>query len=248
VQTEGSGSESGARWGIFATTHWSVVLTAAAQQTPEASAALEQLCRTYWYPLYVYVRRKGHSPADAQDLTQEFFAHLLARNFLARVGPQKGKFRSFLLVALQHFLSDQWDRARAVKRGGGAEVLSLDAQEAEERYRFEPVERLDAEKIYERRWAMTLLEEALNRLRDESAAAGKAGLFQRLRTFVAGDTDTRCAEAARDLGLTESTVKGALHRLRQRYRALVREEIARTVVDPEEIEAEIRHLIAVVSE
>jgi RNA polymerase sigma-70 factor (ECF subfamily) len=224
------------------------VLSAARTEAPEAAAALESLCRAYWYPLYAYVRREGHNPADAQDLTQGFFAGLLARNSLLRVAPEKGKFRSFLLAALRHFLSDQRDRARAVKRGGGAEVLSLDAQEAEERYRLEPVDRLDAERIYERRWAMTLLEQALTRLRDENAAAGKTELFEQLRGFVAGDSDVSCGEVAVQLGLTESAVKSSLHRLRERYRELVREEIAHTVADPTEIEAEIRYLITVMSQ
>jgi RNA polymerase sigma-70 factor (ECF subfamily) len=233
---------------VFATTHWSVVLATADQDSPQAAVALEQLCRTYWYPLYAYVRRRGHGPEDAQDLTQEFFARLLARNSLAQVGPEKGKFRSFLLAALRHFLSDQRDRVRAAKRGGGVEILSLDAQEAEERYRLEPVERLDAERIYERRWAMTLLEQALTRLRDESVAAGKTELFERLRSFVAGDSEVTCGEVASELRLSESAVKSAVHRLRERYRAFVREEIAHTVADPTEIEAEIRYLIMVMSQ
>jgi RNA polymerase sigma factor (sigma-70 family) len=230
---------------LFATTHWSVVLAAANEDTPEAAAALERLCRIYWYPIYAYVRREGHSPADAQDLTQEFFARLLARNSLARVAPEKGKFRSFLLAALRHFLSDHRDWVRAAKRGGGVEVLSLDAQEAEERYRLEPVDRLDAEKIYERRWAMALLKQAQDRLREEAEAAGKAEWFERLRSFVAGDNDVACGEAAKELGLTESAFRGAVYRLRERYRALVREEIARTVADASEVEAEIRYLITV---
>jgi RNA polymerase sigma factor (sigma-70 family) len=233
---------------LFATTHWSVVLAAANEETPGATAALERLCRTYWYPLYAYVRREGHSPADAQDLTQEFFARLLARNSLSQVAPEKGKFRSFLLAVLRHFLSDQRDRVRAAKRGGGMEILSLDAQEAEDRYRLEPVERLDAEKIYERRWAMTLLEQAVNRLREELAAAGKAELFERLQSFVAGDREVTCIEVATELGLSESAVKSAVHRLRQRYRELVREEIAHTVADPAEIDAEICYLIQVMSQ
>jgi RNA polymerase sigma factor (sigma-70 family) len=233
---------------LFTTTHWSVVLTAAKPEAPEAAAALESLCRTYWYPLYAYVRREGHNPADAQDLTQGFFAGLLARNSLLRVAPEKGKFRSFLLASMRHFLSDQRDRARAAKRGGGQEVLSLDAQEAEERYRLEPVDRLDAEKIYERRWAMTLLEQALLRLRDESAAAGKAELFERLRRFVAGDSDATWGEAAAELGLSEGAMKAAVHRLRARYRALLRDEIAHTVADPTEIEAEVRYLMRVISQ
>jgi RNA polymerase sigma factor (sigma-70 family) len=233
---------------LFATTHWSVVLAAANEETPEAAAALERLCRTYWYPLYAYVRREAYSPADAQDLTQGFFAQLLARNSLAQVGPEKGKFRSFLLASMRHFLSDQRERARTVKRGGRVQILSLDAQEAEDRYRLEPVERLDAEKIYERRWAMTLLEQALARLREESAAAGKAELFERLRRFVAGDSEATWGEAAVELGLTEGAMKAAVHRLRARYRTLLRDEIAQTVADPAEIEEEVRYLIRVVSQ
>jgi len=233
---------------LFATTHWSVVLAAADEETPESTAALERLCRTYWYPLYAYVRREGHGAVEAQDLTQEFFARLLARNSLTEVAPQKGKFRSFLLAAMRHFLSDQRDRACAAKRGGGVEVLSLDAPEAEERYRLEPVERLDAVKIYERRWAMALLEQAVNRLQEELTAAGKAELFQQLRCFVAGDSEVTCRDVASELGQSESAVKSAVHRLRQRYRKLVREEIAHTVADPADIDAEIHHLIAVMGE
>ncbi len=233
---------------VFPTTHWSAVLAAGKHESPQAAEALEKLCRTYWYPLYAYVRRSGHSPEDAQDLTQGFLACLLARDSFAQVGPQKGKFRSFLLTALRHFLSDQWSQARAVKRGGGAAVLSLDALEAEGRYRLEPVERLDAEKVYERRWAMTLLEQALNRLREEATAAGKTNLFEALESLVAGESDVSCGEVAVKLGLTEGAVKSALHRLRERYRALVCEEIAHTVAEPAEIEAEVRYLIAVVSE
>lgn len=244
-QLDGPAVEGATR---FHTTHWSVVLQAGEGESPQGSAALEQLCGTYWRPIYAYIRREGHPPADAQDLTQEFFARFLARNSLAHVEPEKGKFRSFLLGALRHFLSDQWDRARALKRGGGIEVLSLDAQEAEERYRLEPAERLDAERIYERQWAMTLLDQALTRLRDESAAAGKAGLFQQLRCFVAGENETNCSGAASALGLSESAVKSALHRLRKRYRALIREEIARTISDPAEIDEEIAQLIRVLGE
>ena len=231
---------------LFATTHWSVVLAAANEETPEAAAALERLCRTYWYPLYAYVRREGHNPEDAQDLTQAFFAHLLAGNSFARVAPHKGKFRSFLLAALRHFVSDQRDRQRAVKRGGGVEVLSLDAEEAEGRYRLEPIERLDAEKIYERRWALSLLGQAWTRLREECAARGSLDQFDRLGEFVAGDAEVTCVEAASELGLTESAMRSAVHRLREGYRALVREEIARTVSDPGEIDEEIQYLIRVI--
>jgi RNA polymerase sigma factor (sigma-70 family) len=235
------------RTATFATTHWSVVLAAREEHTPHAAEALENLCQTYWYPLYAFVRREGKNAEDAQDLTQEFFGRLLDKNYLAQVEHRKGKFRSFLLAALRHFLADQRDRARAVKRGAGAHCLSLDAQTAEGRYRFEPVDRMDAEKIYERRWAMTLLEQALTRLRDENDAAGKTELFERLRDFVAGESDVSCGEAAAQLGLTESALKSALHRLRQRYRELVRAEVAHTVADPAEIDTEIRYLIVVLS-
>ncbi len=248
MRTEESNSGPEAHGGVFATTHWSVVLAAGRQGSPQAAEALERLCRTYWYPLYAYVRRDGKSPEDAQDLTQEFFARLLARDSLAHVTPGKGKFRSFLLVALRHFLLDQRDRARAAKRGGGAEVAPWDVQDAEKRYLLEPVERLDAEKIYERRWALTLLEQALERLRQESAAAGKTEHFERLRAFVAGDKDVTPRDIAAQMGLSESAVRSAIHRLRERYRALVREEIAHTVADPGEVETEIRHLITVVSQ
>ncbi len=231
----------------FATTHWSVVLSAAKHETPESVAALERLCRTYWYPLYAYVRRKGNSPQDAQDLTQEFFARLIARRSLVRVAPEKGRFRSFLLAAMRHFLSDQWDQARALKRGGGLKLLSLDAQQAEERYRLEPVERLDAEKLYQRRWVLVLLEEAIKRLRAELTAAGKGELFERLQVFVAGDSEVTCGEMAIELGLSESAVKSAVHRLRERYRELVREEIGHTLSNPAELDEEIRHLICVMS-
>ncbi len=233
---------------VFATTHWSVVLAAGQEDTPQASVALEQLCRTYWYPLYAFVRRQGYSPEDAQDLTQGFFARLLEKHYLEQVEPQKGKFRSFLLAALRHFLSDQRDREHTVKRGGGLAHISLDAQDAEERYRLEPVDRLDAERIFERRWAITLLERALSRLRDENVAAGKAETFETLKDFVAGDSDVSCDDVAARMGLSESAVKSLLHRLRVRYRALVREEIAQTVANPMEVDAEIRHLIAAVSE
>jgi len=247
TEKAGAGRTEGAS-PAFTTTHWSVVLAAREAHSPRSAQALETLCRAYWYPLYAYVRRQGYSPEDALDSTQAFFARLLEKNYLGQVEPQKGKFRSFLLAALRHFLSDQRDQARTVKRGGRVVHISLDAQDAEARYRLEPVDRMDAERILERRWAMTLLERALNRLGDESAAAGKADAFEHLKDFVAGDSDVSCTQVAAQMGRNESAVKAMLHRLRQRYRALVRDEIAQTVADPDEIDAEIRHLIAVLSE
>ncbi|MEK7675189.1 MAG: sigma-70 family RNA polymerase sigma factor [Verrucomicrobiota bacterium] len=232
----------------FATTHWSVVLAAQAAHTPQAAKALEKLCRTYWYPLYAYVRREGSSALDAQDLTQEFFARLLEKNYLGQVAREKGKFRSFLLAALRHFLADQRDRARAVKRGGGADCISLDAQTAEERYRLEPADELNPEKIYERRWAMTLLDQVLRHLEAEFAATGKRPLFEHLKVFLLDEKGVGSyAETAARLEMTEGALRVAVHRLRQRYGELFRNEIAHTVARPDEIEEEVRHLLRVLS-
>jgi RNA polymerase sigma factor (sigma-70 family) len=237
-------SQAGAE--CFATTHWSVVLTAQDRDSTRAEAALAWLCRTYWYPLYAYVRRQGHSPEDAQDLTQEFFARLLAKNYLGDVDRGKGRFRSFLLAALKHFLANEWDRAQAAKRGGGQRPISLDDTDAEARYRAEPADTLSADKIFERRWALTLLEKVLERLRHEYALAGKAELYEELKECLTGcKASARYAELGTRLGLSEGAVKVAVHRLRQRYRALLRQEIAQTVSSPAEIEDEIRHIIAV---
>ena len=233
----------------FATTHWSVVLAARLTDPPQQAAeALEQLCRTYWYPLYAYVRRQGHCPEDAQDLTQAFFAHLLRRDFLSGVGREKGRFRSFLLACLNHFLSDERDRGRAAKRGRGQPPFPLDADLAERRYREEPTDGLTPEIAYERRWAATLLGRAQTRLAGEYAARGKTDLLQRLQEFPLGERgDSSFQDCALRLGQSESALKSAVHRMRLRYRELVREEVAHTVNAPAEVEAEIRHLIAVVS-
>ena len=231
---------------IFATTHWSVVLAASDLDSPQADAALGQLCRTYWYPLYAFVRRSGHREHDAQDLTQGFFADLLRRNFLESVSPARGKFRSFLLASLKNFLADERDRASALKRGGGREIFSID-DDAEERYAAEPATDLTPDKIFERRWATTLLDRALARLRSEYAAAGKTGFYEHLQTLnSAGPGSPTYAEVAAQLGRPENTVKSAVHRLRKRYRELLREEIARTVASPAEIDEEIRSLLAAV--
>jgi RNA polymerase sigma-70 factor (ECF subfamily) len=232
----------------FTATHWSVVLAAADQERPEAAEALETLCRTYWYLLYVYVRRRGHSPEDAQDLTQGFFAHLLRKDFLSGVGQEKGRFRSFLLACLNHFLSDERDRAQAVKRGRDQPPISLDADLAERRYREEPADELTPQIAYERRWVATLLGRAQTRLAGEYAVAGKTDLLHRLQEFPLGERgESSFRDCAVRLGLSESALKSAVHRMRQRYRDLVREEVAHTVDDPAEVEEEIRHLIAVVS-
>ena len=232
----------------FATTHWSVVLSAADSAGPGAQEALEKLCRTYWYPLYAYVRRHGHSPEEAEDLTQGFFARFLEKDYLAQVAPEKGRFRSFLLASLKHFLADERDRARAVKRGGGRTLLSLDLQDAEGRYLSEPVHNLNAENIFERRWALMLLDCVRARLREEYAAAGKADRFAVLETFLPGEQATGTyAEAAGRLGVAAGTIKWEVHRLKKRYRELLRAEIAHTVSSPDQIDEEARYLIAVLS-
>ena len=231
---------------LFATTHWSVVLNAADSDAPQAKDALERLCRAYWYPLYAYVRRHGHSPEDAQDLTQSFFVRLLERDLLAVASPERGRFRSFLLTALRNFLADEYDRASARKRGVGHPLVFLDELDAEARYALEPVEVASPDKLFERRWATTVLEQAWALLAAEYAAEGKAELFHELRRFnSAQESAPGYTEAAGRLGLPENTVKSLVRRMRQRYRALLRREIAHTVSNPVEIDGEIRYLLQV---
>ncbi len=231
---------------IFSTTHWSVVLAAGRTNQPQSAAALEQLCRTYWYPIYAYLRRRGFAEHDAQDLTQGFFAQLLERRSIQGVEPAKGKFRSFLLASLNYYVADERDRAHAQKRGGGREVLPLHAQEAEQRYRLEAVDERSPEKIFEYRWAMTLLDQVLSRLSEEFARAGKSHLFNCLQPFlVAGAREKRYAEAAPELGMSEEALKKAVQRMRRRYHQLFREEIAHTVAGPDEVEEELRNLRAI---
>jgi len=230
----------------FTTTHWSVVLAAKDGQTPESFAALEKLCRTYWYPLYAHIRRRGYSEHDAQDLTQELFNRLLEKQFLSGLLREGGRFRSFLLTALQHFLAEHWQRSRAQKRGGGQPVISIDAQTAEERYRLEPRDERTPEKLYDYRWAMALLDQVLGRLQQEFSEAGKGELFHQLRTcMVEGATDTSYAEGAQRLGMTEEALRKAVQRLRKRYQELFRQEISQTLANPAEVEEELRHLQAV---
>jgi RNA polymerase sigma-70 factor (ECF subfamily) len=232
----------------FTTTHWSVVLSARDSDSPQAAAALEKLCRTYWYPLYAYVRHQGNDETSAKDLTQEFFFRLLQKHRLDQVQRERGRFRSFLLASMKHFLADEWDKARAQKRGGGQAVLSLDDTTAEDRYRLEPADNLTPDKLFEQRWALTLLDQAKTRLKEEYAQAGKADLYDRLRVFEGGDPGAPTyAAIAAEFGLTESAVKSAAHRLRQRYGELVREEVAHTVDSPAEVDGELRHLIGVLS-
>jgi RNA polymerase sigma-70 factor (ECF subfamily) len=234
--------------GVFATTHWSVVLAAGSQATVSSQEALAELCQTYWYPLYAFVRRKGHSPHDAQDLTQAFFARLLEKNYVAQAERERGRFRTFLLAALTHFLADEWDKQRRLKRGGGREFVSFDAVTAEERYRLEPVEQLDAAKLYERRWVTTLFDQVLARLEQEFRDAGKGALFDGLKSSLLSEPDrTSYVQLGTRLGLTVDAVKQAVHRMRRRFRELFREEIAQTVDGPGEVEEELKHLFAVLS-
>jgi RNA polymerase sigma-70 factor (ECF subfamily) len=228
----------------FRTTHWTVVLQARQHDTPESRAALEKLCRAYWYPLYAFVRRQGHSPHEAADLTQDFFSHLLATDALASVDPAKGKFRSFLLVSMKNLLANEWNRARAQKRGGGATLFSLDEEMAEGRYRLDPADESTPDKIFERRWAETILDRALTRLRQECDAGERARRFDEVKIFLLGTKAPSFAEAAARLEMSVVAVKGLVHRLRRRFRDLIRDEIAHTVSSQEEVEEEIRHLFA----
>jgi len=228
----------------FATTHWSVVLTAQGPGSPYATEALEKLCRTYWYPLYAYVRRRGHSVEDAQDLTQEFFAHLIEKHWLAEADRGKGRFRTFLLTALNHFIAKEWRRSRAVKRGGGRVLVSLD-DTAEARYAQEAASNLTPEKIYDRRWALSLFDRALSRLREQYVAAGKTSLYDHLKGALSADPgEGGYARLGRELDLSPGAVAVAVHRLRQHYRQQVREEVAHTVDSPDDVEDEIRSLLA----
>jgi RNA polymerase sigma factor (sigma-70 family) len=230
---------------VFATTQWSVVL-AAQGQSPGANEALEKLCRTYWWPLYGFVRRNGYTPEEAQDLTQGFFALLLERRDLDVVRREKGRLRSYLLVSLKNFLAKARRRELAVKRGEGQALVSLDELLARERADLEPADTLSADRIYERRWALTLLEQVLARLENEYRAAGNAELFDYLNEFLSDEPGRRSqAEVAKELGMTENAVKQAFHRLRQRYRQLLRDEIAQTVAVPGDVEDELRHFISV---
>ncbi|HUE13004.1 MAG TPA: sigma factor [Planctomycetaceae bacterium] len=222
--------------GQLATTRWSLVLAAGQRSSPQSAAALRALCETYWYPLYAYVRRRGNDPHDALDLTQAFFARLLEKDDLAAARPERGRFRSFLLASLKHFLANEWDRDRAQKRGGGRSALSIDFGIAEDRYGREPCHEETPEKIFERRWALLLLENVLARLHEESVHAGKSWIFDRLKVFLTGEQPAvSSGQLAAELQMTAGALKVAVHRLRRRYRELLRAEIGQTVADPDEI-------------
>jgi RNA polymerase sigma-70 factor (ECF subfamily) len=227
----------------FQTTHWSTVLAAGDTASAESKQALERLCRAYWYPLYAYVRRKGYSVSDAADLIQEFFIRLLSRGFLTVADRNRGKFRSFLLGSLEHFLAREWTKARAQKRGGGQAILSIDGTDAEHRYLAEPAHELTAERIFDRRWAIALLDEVMVRLHDECAASGKGALFGKVARSLSGERESPYADIAAELGMTEGALKVAVHRLRKRFGELVRTEIANTVTTSDEIDEELRDLL-----
>jgi RNA polymerase sigma-70 factor (ECF subfamily) len=227
----------------FATTHWSMVRAVNAKDSQAASSALQELCQIYWYPLYTYVRRQGRDANEAADLTQAFFADLLQRQDLKKVDPSLGKFRSFLLTAIKHFLMNQWDKEKAQKRGGGVSPLSLDFGEAENRYRMEPSHSRTPDLIFQKQWAKTLLERVQEELRSEFAERGKGHQFEKLKNFLAGkNPEETLGEAAAQLSMTEVAVKVAVHRMRQRFGELLRTEIEHTVSSPEEVSAEIQQL------
>jgi DNA-directed RNA polymerase specialized sigma24 family protein len=232
---------------VFATTLWTVVLAAGDPNHPDAATALNRLCRTYWYPLYAYVRRKGRTAAEAEDLTQEFFSRLLSRGFPAGVRREGGKFRSYLLRALDHFLINEWRRDNSAKRGGGTTTFSLDGVDADARYRLEPTDVATPESLFDQRWATTVLDAVRERLRQEYARQGRDALFAALESSLTGADLLPYAELMTRLNLKESALKMAVHRLRRRFGELLREEIAQTVATSDEIDDEIRELITAAS-
>ncbi len=233
---------------VFATTHWTVVLAAGRRSTPQADQALEQLCRTYWFPLYAYVRRRGYTNEDAEDLTQAFFTRFLARNYLAGLNAERGRFRAFLLASLKHFLINDWKKSRRQKRGGGEAPLSLDWQTADTKFQVAAANEPSPDKAFDREWALALLAKVIERLQQECEAGGKAKLFEHLKIFLtAGKEEAAQAETAKALGMEEGTVRVAVHRLRKRYRQLLRAEIAQTLTDAADVDEEMRALFGAFS-
>jgi RNA polymerase sigma factor (sigma-70 family) len=225
-----------------------MVLLAAENDSPDGERALGKLCGTYWYPLYAYIRRRGHGHDEAQDLTQSFFAHLLEKNSLFHADPARGRFRTFLLSSIENFLSNAWDRSMAQKRGGGWKPVSLEEQDAQGRYRNEPMETMTPERIFEKRWATTLLEQVLKKMRDEFLVTGRAELFEALKPHLWSEEPAASySRLAAQLNMTTVAIKVTVHRLRNRYRDLLRQEISHTVASPEEVNDEIRHLISTMS-
>lgn len=233
---------------VFATTHWSVVLAAGEGRTEPSRRALETLCAAYWYPIYSYVRRKGYNPEEAQDLTQEFFSQLIARDHFRLADPSKGKFRGFLLSTLDYFLAREWNRAHRQKRGGQFTFISFDQQPPEERYQLEPADHDSPERKFLRQWALTVLKQAMKALQAECDANGKAALFREAKSLISGERDGAAyATISRVLEMGEGAVRVAVHRLRQRYGELLRREIAQTVASESEVEEELRYLLHALS-
>ncbi len=231
---------------VFPPTQWTVILAAGATQSPESIAALERLCGSYWYPLYAFVRRSGYSPADAEDLTQEFFARLLEHNWVAHADREKGRFRSFLLMAIKRFLAKEWDKAKALKRGGKIKFVELGLNTAETRYSQEPADPRTPEQVFEVNWALALLAQVLKRLGEEYARNGKGDLFAALEPCLIGTREGQpYATLAIQTGLSEGAVKMAVSRLREKYREYLRQEIGQTVASPAEVDEEVKHLFRV---
>jgi RNA polymerase sigma factor (sigma-70 family) len=235
------------RAGRFVTTRWSLVLAAGHQTSPRSAEALARLCEMYWYPVYAFIRRQGYRPEDGADLTQEFFARVLEKHYFHDANPARGRFRAFLCASIRHFLSNERDRARTLKRGGNQPPISLDVETADGRYQLEPRNDLTPEKLFDRQWALMLLERVLVRLREEQVSAGKADLFDQLKGFLTGDSATPYADVGNALGMTEGAVKVAVHRLRRHFRDTLVQEIAETVSNSADIDAEIAYLLKAVS-
>jgi RNA polymerase sigma factor (sigma-70 family) len=244
-----SGETNAPHRAVFVTTHWSVVLAAGrGNDTTRASEALAKLCQTYWYPLYAYVRHRGHTPHDAEDLTQAFFAQLLEHNWVARAARDKGRFRSFLLMVMKRFLAKEWDKAQTIKRGGHVRLIPIQFDTAESRYAQEPADTSTPEQVFEKQWALTLLQSVLQRLRADYARDGKGGLFETLEPCLIGRRESQpYAALAEKLGMTEGAVKVAVCRLRERYRECLKDEIAQTVAVPADVDEELRHLFRVLA-
>jgi len=248
LTSEHSNESSSAPGDIFATTHWTVVLAAGKHSTPQSNGALEQLCRTYWFPLYAYVRRRGHTKEDAEDLTQAFFARFLAKNYLAGLSAERGRFRAFLLASLKHFLNNEWKKSQRLKRGGGEAPLSLDWQTADTKFQVAATAEPSPDKVFDREWALALLAKVIGRLQTECEVDGKAKLFEQLKIFLtAGKDELAQSKAAKSLGMEEGAVRVAIHRLRKRYRELLRDEIEQTLADAADVDEEMRALFGAFS-
>ena len=248
MTSEQSSQSLSAPGDVFATTQWTVVLAAGQRSTPQSDQALEQLCKTYWFPLYAFVRRHGHTKEDAEDLTQAFFARFLAKNYLDGLSAERGRFRAFLLASLKHFLANEWDKSRRRKRGGGTAPLSLDWQIADTQFQVADRNEPSPDKVFDREWAVTLLAKVIERVRAECEAENRGKQFAELKVFLtAGKGELSHADAARKLGMDETAVRVAVHRLRKRYRQLLRDEIAQTLSDPAMVDEEMRALFGAFS-